>query len=178
MTDFLQLGRPGRRRAAVVAVARAIAVIAVFLLGYFTLPVDGFNADNPTAAWIRLVVVALAFLVVLGVQVRIVVRARAPQIRAAEAVVECVVAFHCLFALLYLSMSTTDVAAFSEPLDRVDALYFTASSFATVGFGDIAPSTRLSRAVVTIQMLAGLGILMMIAKVTFYAAKQGLRRRR
>lgn len=173
--DFRSLDRAARRRAAFTTALRTAVVLAVLLLVYFAFPIGGFNAANPAAAWVRLIAAVLVFLLVLGLQVRIVVAARAPQFRAVEAVVECVVAFHCLFALLYLSMSTTDVAAFSEPLDRVDALYFTASSFTTVGFGDIAPSTQLARAVVTVQMLAGLGIFVMIAKVTFHAADEGLR---
>lgn len=174
--DFLGLGPHDRRRVAFWAALRSLAVLTVLLLGYFTVPVGGFNAENPAAAWVRLVTVVGVFLVVLGLEVRVVLSARVPQARAVAAVVESVLLFVCLFALLHLSMSTTDPASFNEPLDRVDALYFTASTFATVGFGDIAPVTQVARAVVTVQMLAGLGVLVLIAKVAFYAARVGLRR--
>jgi Ion channel len=44
-----------------------------------------------------------------------------------------------LFAATYYLMSINRPTAFSEGLGRTDALYFTVSVFATVGFGDIAP---------------------------------------
>lgn len=174
--DFMGLGPHDRRRVAVVAALRSMAVLTVLFLGYFTVPVGGFNAGNPTAAWVRLATVSGVFLVVFALEVQVVLSARVPQARAVAAVVESVLLFVCLFALLHLSMSTTDPASFSEPLDRVDALYFASSTFATVGFGDIAPVTQLARAVVAVQMLAGLGVLVLIAKVAFYAARVGLRR--
>jgi voltage-gated potassium channel len=176
--DVRALDRPARRRAASAAALRTVAVLAGLLLLYAVFPVGGFNDDNPTGAWIRLMAVVVVFLLVLGLQVHIVLDARAPQIRAVEAVIECVVAFNVLFALLYLSMAGADQTSFSEPLNRVDALYFTGSTFATVGFGDITPTTDLARSVVTIQILGGLGVVVMIAKVVFYAAKEGTRRRR
>ena len=102
--------------------------------------------------------------------------AHIPQVRAAVAVVESVLMFLCLFALLYMSMSLTDHLSFSEPLNRTDALYFTTSTFATVGFGDITPVSQLARAVVSVQMIADLGALLLVAKVAFFAAGRRLGR--
>jgi voltage-gated potassium channel len=175
-TDFGELDRAGKIQVSLRAALRLLLVLAAMFLLYYLIPVDGFNAANPTAAWIRLTAVVLAFLSVMALQARLVVSASVPQVRAVEAVVESVVAFLLLFALLYLSLSTTDPLSFSEPLDRADALYFTSSTFATVGFGDIVPLTQLARSLVAIQMFAGLGVLFMIAKVTFFAAKKGLSR--
>lgn len=175
-TDFVKLDRARRLHVALLALMRLIVVLTTMFLLYFLIPVDGFNAANHTAAWIRLTAVILAFLLVMGLQVRLVVSARVPQVRAVEAVVESVVAFLLLFALLYLSLSTTDPLSFSESLGRADALYFTSSTFATVGFGDIVPVTQMARSLVAIQMIAGLGVLVVIAKVTFYAAKKGMSR--
>nr|WP_225668082.1 potassium channel family protein [Arthrobacter sp. 147(2020)] len=110
-------------------------------------------------------------------QVQLIITAHVPQVSAAEAVVVSVVLFLCLFSLLYASIAVTDPASFSEELDRVDALYFTTATFATVGFGDVVPASSLARVAVTIQMIGGLGLLVMIAKVVFYAARQGLSRR-
>lgn len=174
--DVLGLDKSGRRRIAVLASVRLLVVLAVLLGGYFVVPVEGFKADNPTAAWVGLSIVILVFLAVLVLEARIVVAARVPQVRAVAAAVESVMLFICLFALLHLSLSTTDPASFSEPLDRMGALYFSVSTLATVGFGDISPATQLARAVVTVQMLAGLGVLVLIGKVTFYAARQGMTR--
>lgn len=163
--EFGQLDRAGKIRVVLLAALRLLGVLAAVFFLYFLIPVDGFNAANPLAAWVRLTAVVLAFLWVFAMQVR-----------AVESVVESVATFLVLFALLYLSLSTTDPLAFSEPLDRVDALYFTSSTFATVGFGDIVPASQLARVLVAAQMFAGLGMLFMIAKVTFFAAKRGLTR--
>ena len=118
--------------------------------------------------------VLLVFLSALVLQLRMIIAAEVPQVRAAEAVVETVLMFLFLFAFLYTSMSTTDPSAFTEPLSRMDALYFTTVTFATVGFGDITPVSQLARAVVTVQMIAGLGALVLVAKVAFFAAGRRL----
>ncbi|BCW71045.1 hypothetical protein NicSoilB8_20890 [Arthrobacter sp. NicSoilB8] len=141
---------------------------------YFLIPIGGFNDANPAAAWIRLAVIVLIFLATMAIQLRMILTAHIPQVRAAEAVVESVLLFLCLFALLYTSMSVTDLLSFSEPLDRTDALYFTTSTFATVGFGDITPTSQLARAVVSVQMIADLGALLLVAKVSFFAAGRRL----
>ena len=164
-------------RLAVRAAARIILVVLAMFVLYFVIPVDGFHKSTSLSAWLRLSVVILAFVAVLALQVRIVVSARVPLVRAVEAVVESVVAFLLLFALLYLSLSTTDPSYFSEPLDRVDALYFTTTVFSTVGFGDIVATSSLSRGLVTIQMIAGLGVLALVGKVAFGAARRGRNRR-
>lgn len=174
--DFRNLDAGGQIHVAVLATIRLLLVLTASFLLYFLIPVDGFNESNPAAAWIWLSGVVLAFLAILGLQVRIVVSARVPQVQAVEAVVQSVVIFILLFALLHLSLSTTDPSSFSEPMDRVDALYFTSSTFTTVGFGDITPVTSLTRGLVSIQMIAGLGVLVMVAKLAFFAARKGLGR--
>ncbi|GAA1495129.1 potassium channel family protein [Paeniglutamicibacter kerguelensis] len=175
-TDFMNLDAGGRIRVAILGALRMLLVLTASFLFYFLIPIGGFNESNPAAAWIRLSGVVLAFLTILGFQVRVVVTARVPQVQAVEAVVQSVVVFILLFALLYLSLSATDTSNFSEPLDRVGALYFTSSTFATVGFGDITPVTSLARGLVSIQMIAGLGVLVMVAKLAFFAARKGLGR--
>ncbi|MHA7208156.1 potassium channel family protein [Arthrobacter sp. MDT1-65] len=169
---FVHLDRSTRRRLLLAAVARTGSVVGLTLLLYAVMPVGGFNEDNPVAAWLRLVVVAVVFLVAMTLQVRLVAGAHAPVVRAVEAVVQTVVLFLCLFSVLYTALSTADPASFSEPLSRMDGLYFTSTVLTTVGFGDITPKSDLARAVVTVQMIAGLGVLALIAKVFLFAARQ------
>ena len=169
-----ELDKAARRHVVVVAAARLVAFLAIILFLYFAIPIGGFNDHNPAGAWIRLLGVLLVFLSALALQLRMIIAADVPQVRAAEAVVETILMFLCLFALLYTSMSITDPSAFTEPLSRVDALYFTTVTFATVGFGDITPVSQLARAVVTVQMIAGLGALVLVAKVAFFAAGRRL----
>lgn len=170
------LDKASRRRVLIRAVSRMAAFAVIILALYFFIPVGGFNDANPAAAWIRLAGVVLIFLAALAVQLRMILAAHIPQVRAAEAVVETVLMFLCLFGLLYLSLSLTDRSSFSEPLTRTDALYFTTSTFATVGFGDITPVSQLARAVVSVQMIADLGALLLVAKVAFFAAGRRLGR--
>ena len=168
------LDKAGRRRVLILAVTRLAAFTLITLTLYFVIPIGGFNGDNPAAAWIRLAAVVLVFLAALALQLRMILSAHIPQVRAAEAVVETVLMFLCLFGLLYLSLSLTDHSSFSEPLSRTDALYFTTSTFATVGFGDITPVSQLARSVVSVQMIADLGALLLVAKVAFFAAGRRL----
>jgi hypothetical protein len=169
-----ELDKASRRHVFVVFALRLAVFLVAILFFYFAIPIGGFNEDNPAGAWIRLGGVLVAFLTALAIQLRMIIAAEVPQIRAAEAVVESIFLFLCLFALLYTSLSTSDPSAFTELLSKTDALYFTTVTFATVGFGDITPVSQLARAVVTVQMIAGLGALVLIAKVAFFAAGRRL----
>jgi Ion channel len=59
------------------------------------------------------------------------------------------------FATLYWALSGRTVSAFTEPLSRIDAVYFAATVFTTTGFGDIRAVNDLARVVVTLQMFLG-----------------------
>jgi voltage-gated potassium channel len=87
-------------------------------------------------------------------QIRAIVQARHPGLRAVETLAVVIPTFLLLFAAGYFLASEAQPAVFSEPLTRTDALYFTITVFATVGFGDISPVSEGTRIVVSIQMLA------------------------
>lgn len=59
------------------------------------------------------------------------------------------------FIAFYWSLSDQRPGAFSEPLSKVDAAYFTAGVFSTTGFGDIVARSQQARLAVALQM--GLG---------------------
>ncbi|MFD3678236.1 potassium channel family protein [Streptomyces sp. NPDC058613] len=66
--------------------------------------------------------------------------------------------------------------SFSESLNRNDALYFTVTVFATVGFGDIVPVSQTARVLTTCQMVADLtlvGLASARAPFTWLAASCG-----
>ena len=86
--------------------------------------------------------------------------------------------FLLLFAAGYSLMSSAAPEAFTEPLSKTDALYFTVTVFATVGFGDIAPITEQARVVVTVQMVADLLVLGVLLQAIVGAVKLGRARRR
>jgi voltage-gated potassium channel len=73
-------------------------------------------------------------------------------------------------------MGTISAGNFSQPMTRTDALYFTVTVFATVGFGDITATTEPTRVLVTGQMVAGIVILGLGARIIVDAVKRGQRR--
>lgn len=164
---------PGSRdsvpRVAVASAARVVGVYAVLLVGYARAPWEHIG-DIPAVAWLTgwlLVVAAM-----IGWQLRSVVRSTHPWARAAEAAALSVALLLTPFAIAYALMSRDDPASFTQPMTRVDALYFTVTVFATVGFGDLAAVAEPARVVVTVQMLADLVLIGVIVKVLAGAAQQ------
>jgi voltage-gated potassium channel len=132
-----------RRRQAGLGVLRALATAAVLVALYYLLPLDHL-ASVPLA--VILVAGLLILLAVAAWQLRLVLGARYPAVRAAEALATTVPLFLLLFASVYFVMERASPASFSHPLTRTDALYFTVTVFSTVGFGDITVATTAASA--------------------------------
>ena len=84
--------------------------------------------------------------------------------------------FLLLFASAYYVMERASPGSFSHSLTRTDALYFTVTTFTTVGYGDITATSQSARLVVTAQMLLdllalGLGVRVLLGAVQL--ARQG-----
>jgi voltage-gated potassium channel len=122
------------------------------------------------------VVVFLAALggfgLLVGYQVVAVTRSPFPWIRALEGAMMCVPVLLVLFATTYTVMGRADPDAFSEPLDRLDALYFATTVFSTVGFGDVVATSSAARAVVSVQMVVDLVVVGLFARVLVKAAER------
>ena len=58
-----------------------------------------------------------------------------------------------LFALGYYALERGDGAQFESLNTKTDALYFTTSTLATVGFGDVHATGQLARGLVTVQIV-------------------------
>jgi hypothetical protein len=151
-------------------VVRALLTSVALVALYYWLPM----AAALDASRIALLVVGSLVLVVLIVwQVRAIVRSRYPGLRAIEALAGVIPLFLLLFAATYVLLANAQPRAFSEPLTKTTALYFTVTVFATVGFGDIAPRTDAARAVAMVQMLADLVVLGLVVRVIFGAVRAG-----
>ena len=162
------------RRLVVRALLRASGTAAALVVLYFTLPITG-SLDGSTAMF--LAVGLLAFAGVVTWQVRSVLRSPYPGLRAVESLAAAIPLFLVLFAAVYLRIADLDGSAFSEPLSRTDALYYTITVFSTVGFGDITPKADLARIVTMVQMLGDLLVVGLVLHLMVGAVKLGLRRR-
>ena len=157
----------GRRRRVVLGVLRSLAASVVLVAAYYLLPLD-YLARVPLA--VILIAGVAVLLAVTTWQLRLVMRARHPGLRAGEALATTVPLFLLLFASVYFVMARASPASFSHPLTRTDSLYFTVTTFSTVGYGDITATSQTARLIVTAQMILdllalGLGIRVFIGTV-------------
>jgi hypothetical protein len=167
-------GPPPRRRVIIVAVRAALTVVLLVVL-YYVLPLTP-RPGGYALAGLLLGLAAITALIVW--QIRAIVRARHPGLRALETLALVIPAFVLIFAAGYYLASQGNPAAFSEPLSRNDALYFTITVFATVGFGDISPVAEGLRLVVAVQMLADLLVLGLVLQAVLNAVRRGQERSR
>jgi hypothetical protein len=115
----------------------------------------------------------LALIGLVAFQVRAIIRSSTPGLRGVGALATSAPLFLLLFSATYYVMGSINPDSFTEPLTRTDALYFTVTVFATVGFGDIAAKTEMARALVTGQMVAGIVIVGIGARIIVDAIKRG-----
>ena len=163
---------PGRK--IVRAVLRGLASTAILVTVYYLLPLNHFSR------WLAVTVLAIGLMLLTGlvtVQVRSIAASSYPGLRALEALATSVPLFLLLFASTYVVMATIAAGSFSQPMTRTNALYFTVTVFATVGFGDITAKTEAARLVVSGQMIIDLIILGLGARVILGAVTRGWHRR-
>jgi Ion channel len=146
-----------------------VALVAI----YYVLPLDHTSIGVAIA---MLAVGLLGLVVLVAFQVRSIIRATYPALRAVGALATSVPLFLLLFAGTYFVMGGISEGNFNQPLTRTDALYFTVTVFATVGFGDIVATTQGARVVVMGQMVAGIVIIGLGARIIVDAVKRGQRR--
>ena len=147
-----------------------MSVVIVVLFGLYAWAPLGQRPEGSVLGSLLLSLVLLAG--VVAWQIVAVMRSPFPWLQAVEGIATSVPLLLLPFASIYFVMDHTDPGSFSEPLTRIDALYFSMTVFATVGFGDISPASQATRLLVTIQMAADLILIGLIAKVLVGAAQQ------
>jgi hypothetical protein len=135
-------------------VRRAILTLTAVLVAYYAAPVG--YAPSPVGIAVSVIglVAGLGLLVHLTVrQVRRLAGARPDDdgVRI-ESLIFLIYIVVPMFALGYFVLETADPSQFYDLNTKTDALYFTVSTVATVGFGDVHASDQLARALVTIQI--------------------------
>lgn len=168
-----QLPTRTRNRIIAATVLRVLVITVGLLAVYFLAPI---RLEGGWGVLLRLAIGLAAVVGLLGGEIWLITHAQYPQVRAAEALAITVPVFVLLFARLYVSLATSSPANFTAPMDRVAGIYFTVTVLTTVGFGDIAARTDLTRIVVTAQMILGLGLLGLLGRLLISAATRGLSR--
>ena len=162
------------RRRVLRSLLRATLTSTVLVVLYYRLPLTGaFEAST-----VALLLAGLAlFAGVITWQIRAILRSNYPGLRAIEALAAAIPLFLLVFAAAYVTLADAQPSAFSEPLSRTDALYFTITVFSTVGFGDITPVATPARVVAMVQMLGDLVVVGLVLRVMLGAVKEGRERR-
>ena len=163
----------GRRYVVWLVVVRPLLTVAVLVAAYYLLPVD-----RRLTGWMVVVLVAELSVVVavLVWQLRLIMRARYPGPQGVEALAVSVPLFLLIFANGYHLLEYGAPGSFSTPLTRTDALYFTVTVFATVGFGDVTPLSQTARVLVTGQIVGDLLVVGVALKVVLTAVRRSRRR--
>jgi voltage-gated potassium channel len=166
--------RRARRRLFTLTLLRSALVVVVLVVTYYLLPLDQpISALTGFEFGVGLMVLAGA-----GYwQVRAVMDSDTPRLRAVQAIAVGLPLLLLLFACTYVLLANSTAHSFTEPISRTDALYFTVTVFATVGFGDIAPVTEVARIITMIQMLIGITAVGIVAKVLLGAVEVAVQRR-
>ena len=162
------LPAPERRRLIALGLGRAIIATVALVAVYYVLPLDHLSG---VPLWVFLTVGLIVLVMMSAYQVRAVMRAPNPGVRAIEGLATTAPLFILLFAATYYVMARSAGYNFSvHQLTRTDSLYFTVTVFATVGFGDITATSQSARVLVTVQMVLdlivlGLGVRVFIGAV-------------
>lgn len=136
-----------QRRRTGLGVANLVAVLVIF----FAVPVTGDVSGLRVLVDVLLTGVGLVVAgVILGREGRAVLRGQGG-LRLLQLVLlfEVVVV---LFGLAYYSLSVHDPDQMAGVRTRLDALYFTAATMSTVGYGDVHPVGQLARGLATLQL--------------------------
>jgi voltage-gated potassium channel len=161
------------RRELAVVLGRALFNVVALVVLYFVLPL------NRPFGWSTVTVLVVG---VVGVgalvawQVRSIMNAKHPVLRGIETTALTITLFLTLFAIAYVTLSGSAPESFSEPLSRIDGLYFVMTVFATVGFGDITPVTDAARVLTLLQMVSNLLFVGLVLRVILTAVRRGSER--
>ncbi|MFS0701894.1 potassium channel family protein [Cellulomonas sp. 179-A 4D5 NHS] len=141
----------------VVAFLRRTSVTLVLLTAcYYLLPADGPFHDAATGArWAGSGLALVGFVLLVRRSLRAARADRSVLVRA-EAVLTVLYVLVLVFAVTYNAIALRAPGQFDGLENPTDALYFTVTVIATVGFGDITAVGTGARVAVTVQMLVNL----------------------
>ncbi|MEV7021675.1 potassium channel family protein [Kitasatospora sp. NPDC093558] len=126
-----------------------LGAFALLMVGYFTLPLEWFGDRRPVVSW---TVFAGALAGLTGTLVaKIVGVMRGTARRPVAWLIFLICLTMTIYSATYYVLGARK-AEFHGLETRLDALYFTVVTMATVGYGDITPSGQAARLVVVLQI--------------------------
>ncbi|MGW0458818.1 potassium channel family protein [Streptomyces tendae] len=122
-------------------------IAAAVVVAYFLLPLDHLGPQRPVLSW---ALFALLLTVVAVLLLRQVLLDR-PDSRPGVVISLLIVLSVHVFSATYYALAK-EPGQFSGLHTRLDALYFTVVTLATVGYGDITPRGQAARLVAVLQI--------------------------
>jgi voltage-gated potassium channel len=144
-----------------------LALISVLVV-YYAVPV-GQLSDSVAAVLLSVIgllvgLAGLVWLIVRQVQRLIRTSLDDPAVQA-DGLILLVFVVVPLFSLGYFALESADADQFVGLATKTDSLYFTLSTLATVGFGDVHAAGQVARALVMVQMTFDLVFIAAVASV-------------
>jgi Ion channel len=152
---------------------RAVATTVALVAAYYLVPLDNLS----DTADLALFAVGLAAVIALiALEVRAILKARYPALQAIGALALIAPLFLLLFAVGYYLTERAAPGSFTQRLTRTDSLYFTLTTFSTVGYGDITARSETARITVMFQIISDLVIIGVGAKLLLGAVQTSRQR--
>lgn len=127
-----------------------IGIAVAVVVAYFLLPLDNLGPQRPVLSWTLFTVLLTVVAVLLLRQIRHVLLDR-PDSRPGVVISLLIVLSVHVFSAAYYSLAKSP-GEFHGLETRIDALYFTVVTLATVGYGDITPRGQAARVVTMLQI--------------------------
>lgn len=155
-------------------VLRSLATLIALLVIYYALPVGELPSQATTAVLssVGLLTGVVALTWLAAVQIRHQMKAGDAANVRVQSLLAVVYLAIVVFAIGYYAMATSTDDQLVDLETKTDALYFTMTTLATVGYGDVHASGQAARAIVTVQIAFNLVVIGTLASVVSTRLRQ------
>jgi len=130
--------------------AHIALILAAVVAAYFVAPISG---DLQRNTLIRILVAILILALMAAGVVRQLRRHLDDTDRRVDGLIVSITVVMAVFALCFITLEQRDPTQFEGMETRLDSLYFTVATAASVGYGDVHAVGQAARALVLVQMV-------------------------